>query len=301
MDITQLNKQFGIDGVVSFIPGQGGLTKMVVKTPAAEGEIYLHGAHVAGYRPAGGRGAIWMSKQSWFEPSKPIRGGVPICWPWFGAHPSRSDLPGHGFARLREWTVKSVQRQGDAVSVELSLSADEKTKAIWPGEFELNFTVTIGPSLIMQLKTTNTGREAFSYAEALHTYLAVSDVRNVQVRGLEGAEYIDTVGGQSRLTRQADAPLTFSAETDSTYAGNESTCTLEDPAWGRRIAIAKSGSRTTQVWNPWIAKAARMPDFGDNEWPEMLCIETCNAKEDSLTLRPGESHTMEAHISAEAM
>lgn len=295
MDIKQLNEQFGIDGVVEFVAGPGGLAQASITARGGAGTVLLHGAHVTGFEPAAREPVLWMSRRSWFEPGKPVRGGVPVCFPWFGSTGPAPDSPHHGFARGMEWRVESVRQEDDRVVIALAIAADDDTRLLWPGEFELRHTVSVGETLSMSLEVRNAGEEAFSITEALHSYLAVSDVRNVAVHGLEGAEYVDTVGEEVRM-RQGDEPIRFAAETDRAYVNTEAACVLDDAGMGRRITIAKSGSRSTVVWNPWSAKAARMGDYGDDEWPEMVCIETANIYDNAVTVAPGQAHTMAAQI-----
>lgn len=298
MDLAALQRKWNVEGV-RFVEGNGGLPLVQVRHAGNEADIYLHGAHVAHYRPAGAENVIWMSRKSWFEPRKPIRGGVPVCWPWFG--PSEiPNAPGHGFARLCQWQVESVAAAGGEVVVTLLLRPDEYTRGICnQGEFELRHIVSVGSHLKMTLETTNRGSQPFAITEALHTYFAISDIRKVSLAGLEGAEYWDRVAQPVRV-KQDQRPITFAAETDRSYTGTTAACTIIDAAMGRRIHIAKSGSNSTVVWNPWTAKAARMVDYDDNEWPGMLCVETANAHEDAVTMPPGTKHAMTAEISVTA-
>jgi len=291
----RLNEQFGVDGVVEFGAGPGGLTRASITSPGGTATVLLHGAHVTAYQPAGGVPVLWMSGRSWFEPGRPVRGGVPVCFPWFGSTGPAGDSPHHGFARLTEWEVESTGLDGDLAEITLVLFSDDDTRRYWPGQFELRHTVTVGAELSMSLEVSNTGDEAFTITEALHTYLAVSDVRKVSIAGLEGAEYVDTVGEERRL-RQGDEPIRFAGEVDRAYVNTDAACVLDDPGMGRRIRVAKSGSLSTVVWNPWTAKAARMPDYADDEWPGMVCIETANVYENAVTVAPGGAHIMEARI-----
>ncbi|MCK4623944.1 MAG: D-hexose-6-phosphate mutarotase, partial [Phycisphaerae bacterium] len=178
--------------------------------------------------------------------------------------------------------------------VTLILRSDEQTQRLWPGQFELRITVTVATTLTMALETRNIGDEAFTITEALHSYFRVSDVRNVKIIGLENTEYFVT----DEHERQGDEPITFSAETDRKYINTTSTCILDDPGMARRITVEKSGSDSTVVWNPWITRAAEMSEFGDDEWPGMVCIETANLPGNAVTIPPGGSHVMEARITA---
>jgi glucose-6-phosphate 1-epimerase len=299
MTLDELNKQFAIPGAVSFSAGPAGLPMVVLTGKGGEAHVMLHGAHVIHYQPAGQSPVLWMSQKSWFAADKPIRGGVPICFPWFGQSSHIPNAPNHGVVRLRDWEFISARVLPDGrVQAVLATRSDEWTRQYWPHEFVLKFTVTVGATLTMSLNTTNIDRHLITVTEALHTYFSVLDIRQVKLHGLEGLDYLDTVGGAHRLLRQDDAPITFAGETDRNYLRTDAATEIEDPGLGRRIAIAKAGSYSTVVWNPWVEKAARMPDFGDDEWPGMLCVETANIGHDAVTIEPGKSHTMEATISA---
>ncbi|MEQ1860150.1 MAG: D-hexose-6-phosphate mutarotase [Chthoniobacteraceae bacterium] len=278
----------------TFAEGSGGLTVLDIATPLARARIFIHGAHVAEWTPAGAQPVLFMSAASHFAPGKAIRGGVPVCFPWFGGRAGHPDSPAHGFARSVEWGVESLVREDDGtISVSLILADSDATRAHWPHAFLVRHRIRVGTALEMTLEVTNRDTAPFAFEEALHTYFAVSAVQSVEVHGLEGAEFIDKVGGVARK-RQPAEPLRFTGETDRVFPNTTATCVLHDVA--RQIAVEKSGSATTVVWNPWIAKAKAMADFGDDEWPGMACIETANSGEDTITLAAGAKHAMTARI-----
>ncbi len=281
--VQSLCEQFKVPGL-HFEAGQGGLTKAVIATPVASGEIYLQGAHVTSWQPAGHAPVLWMSRSSLFQPGKPIRGGVPICFPWFGPHASDPSAPAHGFARTALWEVTEARTTADGV---ISLSLQTHIDS-----FSVRFTVEFGPVLQMTL-TTEPGPGSSTdlrFEDALHTYFSVSDVRNVSITGLEQVRYIDKVDGAAEKPATG-AAIEFTGETDRVYLTTDSECHLHDPGRNRTIAISKSGSLSTVVWNPGIAKSARMPDFGDHEWPEMVCIETANVGVNAVELAPKSIHS----------
>jgi glucose-6-phosphate 1-epimerase len=276
--------------------GQGGLRRLVIQTAHAEAEIYLHGAHVTQFQPKGQKPVLFMSAKSMFEPGKPLRGGIPICFPWFGARQDGQPGSPHGFARLVEWELVSAEQISDGVvKIQLRLVSSEATRALWPGEFVADYQVRVGASLGLELRVKNTGNQPLRIEEALHTYLAVSDAREVSIEGLAGTSYFTAVG-IPRTETEGVGPIRITAETDRIYLNTRSTCTADDPGWQRRLVVEKTGSGATVVWNPWIAKAKAMPDFGDDEWPFMLCIETCNVRQHAVTIAPGQSHVMGAII-----
>ena len=282
-----MNTHFDLPGILKLDSGPGNLTRITVTGPQANATIYQHGAQVALFQPHGERPVLFMSQQSQYADGKPIRGGVPIIFPWFGAHPIDSTAPAHGTVRLTDWNLISTELRADGV-VELVFAFPPFLK----------YRVAIGRQLTMTLEVHNPGPTPLKFEEALHTYFAVSDIRHCSVTGLENARYDSSVEGVTDKS-QGTAPILFTAETDRLYLNTRSTCVIHDPVWQRHISVEKSGSDSTVVWNPWIAKAKAMPDFGDNEWPGMLCIETVNARVNAITLPPGKTHTMQQIVRVE--
>ncbi|WEO77399.1 D-hexose-6-phosphate mutarotase [Cryobacterium sp. SO2] len=275
--------------------GPGGLAVARVFAPGGTAEVYLRGAHVAAWTPAGGTPVIWMSDQSEYAPGVPLRGGVPICFPWFAGHPTDATAPSHGFARLADWQLVEARETAEDVVLVFVLTDTEATRAsAWPHRFEARYTVTVGAELSLALEVTNRDTEPVTFEEALHTYLAVADIRQTTVSGLEGAPFTDRLTGP--LPAETE-PVTFDAETDRIYQATTTTTTVTDASTGRVITVAKQGSASTVVWNPWIDKAAAMADFGDDEYTGMVCVETCNIRTDAITLAPAANHTMSVRYS----
>ncbi len=294
--IEELMEKFDLAGEIVFDHGEGGLVRANITTPDGSTELYLHGGHLASWTPTDKSDILWMSRKSCFEQGKPIRGGVPLCFPWFGPNEEKPDAPAHGFARTSIWDVELVQRQDDGgVSVTLLLKSNEQTRKLWNAEFELRYTVTVGAVLTMMLETRNVGVTPLTMTQALHSYFAISDIHNISITGLEGVEYISKVEG--KRTRQADATIIFEGETDRVYINTTSACVLKDPGMGRTLTITKKGSNSTVIWNPWESKAQRMTDFADDEWINMVCIETANALDNTITIQPGKTHEITAQIS----
>jgi len=284
---------------VTLADGEGGLPVLDVSTPVATGQLYLHGAHVTGWTPAGQDPVIWMSRASRFADRQPIRGGVPICWPWFGPGREPGGLsPAHGFARLADFTLVGADTAPDG-AVTLTLRLTDADVAGLPGAehftqpFELTYAVTLGTELTLALTVRNAGTKEYSFEEALHAYLTVKDITAVTVEGLEGVRYLDKTAAPGTDLVTQDGPVTFTGETDRVYHST-SPATVVDPAKARTVTATKENSANTVVWNPWTAKAAAMPDYDDAEWPTMVCVEVANALEDAVTLAAGESHTMTA-------
>ncbi len=279
---------------VTFHDTTGGLVRISIATPLAAAEVYLQGAHIARYQPAGAAPVLFLSEKTHLTPGKAIRGGVPIIFPWFGARAGHPESPAHGFARTMEWELESlVRHDNDDIHLVLRLSSNAATLAQWSHEFTIRHRITIGTKLHMALEVENRSDTPFTFEEALHTYLAVGDVRSASVTGLENSSFLDKVDSNQRK-QEGTEPIRFIGETDRVYLDTTTTCVVEDPTLARRIAVEKSGSATTVVWNPWIEKAKAMADFGDDEWPAMLCIETTNADANRITLPPNSSQTMTA-------
>jgi glucose-6-phosphate 1-epimerase len=301
MDPTAFSDRYAIPGSVALFTGNGGLPALAITTPASTAEVYLHGAHVTQFTPAGDRPLLFVSKQSLFADGKAIRGGVPVIFPWFGPHPTDPTLQAHGLVRARAWDLTSTHKRPDgSVAVRLTLGPDHGTRQLWPHEFEVAYTVVVGRTLRLELEVRNTGKSSFRFEEALHTYLTVSDVRRAKINGLGGREFIDKTDRATRKT-QTESPFGITGETDRVYLDTVDTVTVTDPTGSatggpRVLAVTKENSASTVVWNPWIAKAASLSDFGDDEWPQMLCVETANAGGNAVTLEPGRSHVMAAGV-----
>lgn len=297
-DVDAMNSRFAIADHVSFRRGPGGLAVAEVVNGHGSAVVGLAGGHVMAYQPRGEEPVLWMSERSRFAVGEPMRGGIPICWPWFGPHPEDGGKPAHGFARTALWeVVETGIADGGATRVELRLRDDATSRAVWPHPFELRLAVTVGRRLRVELTARNIGQQPFTCTGALHSYFHVSDVTNAAVHGLEGCEYIDKVDHHRR--KRQTGPVTVGGEVDRIYTDTTGDCVVEDAGLGRRIRIGKAGSRSTVVWNPWIAKAARLEDFGDEEYRGMLCVETANAGDDAVTIPPGNTHQLTAEIGVE--
>ncbi len=296
ISVDQLNQQFGIANQITFKAGPGDLPVAEIANRYATAAVSLHGAQVIGYQPRGQVPLIWVSNFSDYRQGKAIRGGIPLCWPWFGPHPTDSSKPAHGLARITMWEVLSTGVMAEArTEIRFGLRDDDASRALWPHPFVLETVVSVGPDLRVELIARNTGDQSFTCGAALHTYFAISDIDHVSIHGLENLTYIDKVDGDQRKTQQG--PITFTGETDRIYLDIDDDCLIYDPGLRRRIRVAKAGSRTTVVWNPWIDKAQHMGDFGDDEYRTMLCVETANAADDLITIPPGGEHYLVTAIS----
>lgn len=287
--INGLNTQFGTRNVQFYI-GEGELVFVKITNNSATAEISLHGAHVTSFMSKGKRETIWVSKECIFKEGTAIRGGIPVCWPWFGAHPSDSSKPSHGFVRNRYWNVKSVEESGNETVITFFLKDDETTRAFWDYAFEVNLEVKISDKLEVNLISKNLDNKPFTVGGALHSYFPVSEVSDISIQGLENVTYVDAL--QEMKEVKQNGAIIFAEEVDRVYIETPDTCEIVDPAFNDLIKVSKSGSQSTVIWNPWIEKAKRLPGYGDEEYHNMVCIETTNALKDVYEVQSGESHTM---------
>jgi len=294
-EIDELNGRFAIEGVAKIVAGQGNLPMVSISTPMAESDIYLHGAQVTSWRPAGGDDAIFLSKHSRFEEGKAIRGGIPICFPWFRAKADNPQAPSHGFVRTKSWTLDAITMEQDSVIVSLSTGSDEQSRLWWLHDFRLVHRVTVGAELTLELIATNTGSSSFRFEEALHTYHQVGDAAKINVAGLDGVHFLDNTDANREKVQHGDVVMT--QPIDNAYLNTGSTLELIDPVLHRRIRIAKENSLTTVVWNPWESGAKALADLGDDEWRQFACVEASNILSCAVTLGPGESRMITAKIS----
>src|SRR3984893_13190897 len=296
--------RFEIPGIASILEGNGGLQKGTITCPEAVGEMYLHGAHVASWKPVGSEPVgsepvgseevFFLSSQSRWDHEHAIRGGVPVCFPWFGNKADDPKAPAHGFVRTKAWQVESIAQVGNGVTVGMFTESDEDTKRWSPAEFRLDYRVTFASELKLELVVTNTGNTSLRFEEALHAYHRVGNVVETRVGGLDTVQYIDKT--DSNLKKIQHGEIAIVSETDHGYLNTSDAIEMKDPMLRRRTRVAKENSRTTVVWNPWVQKAHSLPDFADNEWMQMICLETSNVSDFAVDLAPGQTHRLQALI-----
>jgi glucose-6-phosphate 1-epimerase len=286
-----------IPGIAEIVPGQNSLSKIQITTPAANAEIYLHGAQITSWKPAGHEEVLFLSTKSKFEDGKAIRGGIPICFPWFRAKSDNPKAPAHGLVRTKAWQLESITQQHDAVVVTLATESDESTRSWFPHDYRATLQITVGASLQLQFTAANKCATAFQFEAALHTYNRVADARHLSIAGLDQTAYLDNRDNNAQKTQSGD--FQFTRDTDNAYLNTESPVEILDPVLHRRIRLEKQGSRTTVVWNPWQDDAAKLADLGDTEWREFACVEAANILSAAVTLHPGEEHTTTAFITVE--
>lgn len=293
MDIRDLARRFGIDNRVSVTEGRGGLVMVEVTTDHATAVISSYAGQVLSYRPRGQRDLLFLSESAYYAAGKAIKGGVPICWPWFGPDPEGKGRPGHGFVRNRQWDLLGAEARADgSVRVSLGLGDTEETRAVWPHAFSLGLEVTVGASLEVALITRNRGVAPFDLSQGLHTYFRIGDIARTRVFGLEGCAYLDKMEGG--VEKRQTGAVTITAETDRVYTGVTGPLEIDDGGLDRRIRITSTGSASAVVWNPWAATAKAMADLGDDDYLRMICVETTNAGPDVIRLAAGAEHRLTA-------
>lgn len=291
--LDDLRRRFASADFLSFTEKAPDFIAVEVKTDFSTATIALQGAHVMAWQPVGQKPVIWLSSAAKFAPGKSVRGGVPLCWPWFGPHATETTYPGHGFARTVPWTLTKARRLPDGrARLEFEPVLNDAVRTQWPHASTVKCTITVGQELVVALSTRNTGEQPFQLGQALHAYFQIGDIHQVSVAGLEGCTYIDKTDDGKR--KKQKGAITFSGETNRIYLGTSGCCGVVDPLMKRTILITSTGSRSTVVWNPWAQKAAEMGDFGKGGENRMVCVETANADDDIITLAPGETHRMTA-------
>lgn len=299
MDIESLNAEHSLAGYLVFKEGPNTLPVALITTPHATAAITPYGAHLLSWRfAADSTDLLFLSEKAIFKKGTPIRGGIPICWPWFGPDPQHQGRSDHGLARTRMWNVASTALTSESECVITFCFTDTpETYALWPHRFRLALKFTVGKTLTLELTTKNCGDTPLELTQALHTYFAVGDITQTRITGLEGCTYADkTDGGREK---REGSPIRIDAETDRVYPFDGGDIVLHDGVQKRHIRIECKGSQTAVVWNPWIRVCEEKADLAAEDYKKTLCIETANAGNDIITLLPDESHTLSAIYSVE--
>ena len=291
MNIATLNTQYGIDKKVSFKAYQHTIVAEITSVHSTT-RVSLYGGQVLSFIPNGEKDLLFMSSASTFQEGKAIRGGIPVCWPWFGAHPVDHSLPSHGFARISTWTVLNTQEAGDDVVLTLGLSANAETLKLWPYHFEAELEVRAGKTLSVSLKTRNTDTKAFEISAALHSYFNISNIEAIQLEGLCNCNYLDDVNNSEG--KQQEERLSITGRIDRRYRNTTANCHIHDN--NRIIKVGKKGSQITVVWNPGAELTKQMADLGDLDYRNMLCVEAANSLEDTISVLPGQQHILNTTI-----
>lgn len=293
------NREFGIAGAIGIAVSPLGGLVAVLAYHGARATVALDGGQVLSYVPAGGGEVLWLSPLARLGTGKAVRGGIPVCWPWFGPHPTSTGLPAHGVVRTARWRVVETAHEASGVRVRLGWSAPEG--AVPPGlpdnRLSVRLDVTLGRRLSLGLTTENGGARPVEITGALHSYFRIGDIGVTAVTGLDGARYLDKLDG---MTRSQSGDVTFAGEVDRIYAASVPVA-VRDPVLARRITIEATGSASTVVWTPWTEKALRLGDLGPEGHARFVCVETANAGRDQRVVAPGMTHTLGASIGAEPL
>jgi glucose-6-phosphate 1-epimerase len=294
MYLEQLNNEFSLqvaNNNLHFKTGKGDIPLVEIQNEQASAIISMQGAQLLSWIPKGEKEVIWLSEDAKFAAGKSVRGGIPVCWPWFGAHETNADYPSHGFARTTNWQVISTEALGDGrTRISFTTQPLAENKQMWPADTTVLYQLTIGKKLEMELITHNNGSKPVTISQALHTYFNVGNVNKVLLHGLDDVKYLDKLDGFKRKNQHG--PLKIKEEVDRIYLDTASTCVIEDKILKRNIVIIKCGSHSTVVWNPWQETASKMGDLGEEGYKKMLCVESSNAAEDSLIIEPGKVHQL---------
>jgi glucose-6-phosphate 1-epimerase len=295
--VAELDRRMGIPGVARVSEGNAGLARVQITSAFGEGEMYQHGAHVTSWKPVGNDEVLFISTKSRWEEGQAIRGGIPICFPWFRGKLDDPHAPAHGFVRTKMWQLESIIENESGVHVTMFTQSDEHTRKWWPGEFRLVHRATFGAELRLELVCMNTGTTPFRFEEALHTYNRIANIQDARLQGLDSVSYLDNTESNKEKTQRGDAII--ASTTDSAYCNTQNEVDLLDPNKQRRIRLRKEHSLSTVVWNPWSEGAARLQDLGDGEWRQFLCVEASNILDAAINLAPGQEHRMAALLTVE--
>ena len=285
---------------IKVVDGENGLQFIEIDNSLAVARIALQGAHVDWWRPKSSKqDVLWLSSNARYQKARSIRGGVPICWPWFGKHPTDGSFCVHGFARVIPWKLlESEQLKNGATKIVLKMLPTDTVIKQLTYSFELILTVVVGESLYLNLKTTNLSDSPFVISEGYHTYFYISDIEKIKITGLENCSYTDKIDNFNRGIEEE--PIIFKKEFDRVYTNTSNDCYIEDEIFNRVITVKKSNSNSTVVWTRWQKKALAMGDMGEkDEWRRMVCLETANLLENSVVIYPKLSHSIATEYSVQ--
>ena len=292
--------EYEIENELHFVDIEHGFTYIEINNAKAHATISTYSGQVLSYRPKSQKDdLLFVSEKAYYEDGKAIKGGIPVCWPWFGADPDDLGRPAHGFVRNRQWEVTGSESLANgSTKVVLAMVDSDQTREIWPHPFKLSIEITVGDSLKVALVTHNSGDESIAISQALHTYFYVGDISKVQVLGLDGIDYLDKVDEFAEKTQSG--PVTINGEVDRIYKGVTGELVIDDESLGRKIRIASRGCSTAVVWNPWSEIAASMGDLNDGDYRNMICVETANAGPETVDIAAGGEYRLEAEYTIES-
>lgn len=292
--LSELKQRYANIAGVKLCAHDNGLNTVQLENNYGTINIYLQGAQLTSYSPVNGKEVIWLSESAYLLPNKPIRGGVPICWPWFGQHPVSNDLPQHGFARTSLFHLETINhnQQGDS-DIVLKLESNEDTLQLWPYRFELYVCFNLGKNLTIRVITKNTGENQIPLTQAIHSYFKVENIFETQVSGFEQCHYFNKIANET--SKQNEKMLVVTEETDRIYYQNNAQVELKDK--NNTLMLQHQGSDSTVIWNPWQTNAKSISDFDDDGYKQMICIESAMTQQ-NYKLQPGESHQLIQIINA---
>lgn len=256
-----------------------------LSTPSFEAAISLIGGQLIEFRKHGEQPLLYLSPKATIERGRAIRGGVPVCWPWFGRHPGNDAAPQHGIARTYEWALQTL----DPICNGFKLTLTGPNH----GNLASQIRYTLNEQLLIELTTVNQGKTELRYSAALHTYLAISDATSARISGLANTLYVDKLTRQDGMHQENSLPC--AGEIDR-IVYTDHPLAIIDPGWSRQICVENIGSESAVIWNPGIDKAKSLSDLPDDDWRAFFCIESANAENDARTLAPGASHTLGTRI-----
>ncbi|MEE2731245.1 MAG: D-hexose-6-phosphate mutarotase [Pseudomonadota bacterium] len=262
-----------------------------IQHPKATALVALQGAQLLEYTPTGDKPIIWLSPLAEFKRGKSVRGGIPVCWPWFGdprrnpsavqQHLPAGTLPAHGWVRDKPWVLDSVASNEDGVTLRFQFPTNN-----WPAPFpngvELSLEMVIGSELQLTLTTKNSSDQTLHFSQALHSYFAISDVNQMEIGQLEGVTFMDTLDDWREKTE--DTPIQIGQETDRIYVDTPELIVVRDRQWNREIQVSSSTAKSAVVWNPWIEKGLRLSQFGEESYREMVCVETASVMGNTVSI-----------------
>ena len=267
-----------------------GLEYVDVDTPLCKARIFMQGAQIDLFQPKGKKPLLWVSSADDYQPGSGIRGGIPICWPWFGMT-DNPDWPQHGFARTSLWTLESVQMRSEAVELKFALQITEENRQYWPHDTRVEVMFILADTLTVSLTNTNLSDQPVPLTQALHTYFPINDIHQLRASGFEGSQYIEFGEGPYQQTTDE---VVFDRETDRVYTQLSQNQQLHTP--DGIIEVSRENSQSAVLWNPWIDKSQRLSRFNSDDYLSMVCLEAANVLEDKVTLLPNESHTLTTKI-----
>ena len=296
MNVSELNKKFSLDGVLEISEVHSGFPFIKINNQYASAVISLYGGQVLSYANCDAEELLFLSDKAFYETGKAIKGGVPICWPWFGADPEAKGRPAHGFARNSLWEMESTEQlENGSTKVVICLLPNEASQALFSYDFKLSLTIVVGEQLELELDTKNNGQKAFDITQALHTYFSVKNIDEVVVTGLGGCSYLDKAQSNSGEENKIQVDdISIDGEVDRIYLDAPSELKIMQKDSVKLTAIKSINNKTAVVWNPWKDLCEQSADLKPDDYTRFVCVETANAASDVINIQPGESFSLKA-------